>query len=114
MDKNDNSEQKLPGNAKDIVLVENAEYRTHYSNKYKNKKKYVPNNPKYVIAFMPGTIVDVFVKSGSKVKKGDSMLVLEAMKMKNLIFAEMSGTVKKVHVKVGDRIPKQQLLVEMK
>ncbi|WP_331496624.1 biotin/lipoyl-containing protein, partial [Romboutsia sedimentorum] len=50
---------------------------------------------------MPGTINDVCVKAGDSVKKGDVLLILEAMKMENEIMASCDGTVSKVSVSKG-------------
>jgi len=52
------------------------------------------------------------VKDGEKVQKDQPLLILEAMKMENTIFAPFTGVVKKVFIKEGDRTPKGQLLLE--
>jgi len=54
-----------------------------------------------VTAPMPGTILKVNVKNGQKVKKGDILLVLEAMKMENEIMASTDGTISSVNVQTG-------------
>jgi len=72
------------------------------------------DDAKKLIALIPGTIIDLFVKNGSKVSKDDKLLLLEAMKMKNEILAPMDGVIKKVHVKKGQKVPKQTILIEMK
>lgn len=113
-DKKEKIEERLAENAKEKLEIENTVYKTHFTKKYANKKNYEPKDPKKITAFMPGTILDLEVKAGTKVKKGDFLLILEAMKMKNRIIAEKDGAIKKVHVKVGDRVPKGTLLVEMK
>lgn len=53
---------------------------------------------------LPGTILSVEVKVGDTVKEGDTLLVLEAMKMQNNIEAEQGGTVKEILVKQGDTV----------
>lgn len=53
---------------------------------------------------LPGTITSVEVKVGDKVNAGDTVIVLEAMKMQNNIEAEQSGTVKEILVKQGDAV----------
>ncbi|HEY76568.1 MAG TPA: biotin/lipoyl-binding protein [Thermoflexia bacterium] len=66
-----------------------------------------------VLAIMPGKIVRVMVEPGQKVEEGDPVCVLEAMKMENELHARKSGTVKAVHVKPGDDVEKDQVLVEI-
>ncbi len=65
------------------------------------------------IAPMPGLILDVMVKEGQEVKEGDALVILEAMKMENVMSASKDGLIKKVHVKKGDAVDKKQLLIEM-
>ena len=66
-----------------------------------------------VLAIMPGKIVRVMVKPGQRVQEGDPVCVLEAMKMENELHARQSGTVRAVHVKPGDDVEKDQVLVEI-
>jgi len=65
-----------------------------------------------VKAPMPGLIIDLKVKVGDAVKPGDSLLILEAMKMENILKATGEGIVKTVKVKKGDSVEKGQVLVE--
>ncbi len=64
-------------------------------------------------AFIPGSIIDIFVSEGDTVKPGDVLLLLEAMKMHNEICPRISGIISKIHVSKGDTVKKDQLLVEM-
>ncbi|MFM8945471.1 MAG: biotin/lipoyl-containing protein, partial [Actinomycetota bacterium] len=64
-----------------------------------------------VSAPMQGTIVKVLVEVGASVEAGQSVVVLEAMKMENQIQAEKSGTVKEVRVKAGDTVGGGDILV---
>ena len=63
-----------------------------------------------VNAPMPGTILDVRVQNGAKVKKGDVLVILEAMKMENEIQAPCDGTVTSVCVRKGDSVETQALI----
>ncbi len=63
-----------------------------------------------VKAPMPGTILDVKVQNGQAVKKGDVLVVLEAMKMENEIMAPCDGTVTSVNVRKGDSVETQALI----
>lgn len=62
---------------------------------------------------MPGKILDVMVKTGDAVKAGDTLLILEAMKMQNAILASTKGIIKRVLVKEGDTTSKSDLLIEL-
>jgi biotin carboxyl carrier protein len=66
-----------------------------------------------VRAYLPGVIREVRVVAGREVCRGDSLLVLEAMKMQNDLRASCGGVVKKVHVAVGETVTKDQILVEI-
>ena len=62
---------------------------------------------------MPGRILEVLVKTGDSVKVGDTLVILEAMKMQNAILASTKGIIKKVLVKDGDTTSKSDLLIEL-
>lgn len=66
-----------------------------------------------VLAIMPGKIVRVMVEPGQQVEEGEPVCVLEAMKMENELHARQGGVVCAVHVKPGDDVEKDQVLVEM-
>ena len=61
---------------------------------------------------MPGKVLDVMVQPGQTVAKGEGLLILEAMKMENMLKAEQEGTVKSVNVSVGDAVEKNNVLIE--
>jgi pyruvate carboxylase len=69
-------------------------------------------NAAHVPAPMPGMIVTISVKSGQAVRAGDPLLSIEAMKMETQIRAERDGTVRTVHVRVGETVAARDLLVE--
>lgn len=60
---------------------------------------------------MPGLVVDIFVNNGQEIKKGDALLVLEAMKMENILKSNADGTIKKVEVKKGSTVEKNEVLI---
>jgi biotin carboxyl carrier protein len=93
---------------------EEISYRTTLTKKFANRTPYTPPDSRRVVAFIPGTILKVLVKEGEKVKKGDTLVVLQAMKMDNHLLASRNGTVKKIYVKQGEVVPKQFLLLELK
>ena len=65
-----------------------------------------------VLAPMPGLVIDISVSIGDQVQKDDALLVLEAMKMENVLKSKGSGIVKSIHVKKQDKVDKAQLLIE--
>jgi len=71
-----------------------------------------PGGPRPVRAPMPGLVVQVEVEVGQVVGPGDGLLVVEAMKMENELRAEAPATVKEIHVRAGDPVEKDQVLVE--
>lgn len=64
-----------------------------------------------VKAPMPGLVLSVLVAEGDEVKKGDSLLVLEAMKMENMIKSPTDGIINKIEVKQGNTVEKNELLI---
>ena len=66
-----------------------------------------------ILAPMPGLILDIMVSAGDPIYKGDSLLILEAMKMENVIKAEADGIVKSVCLAKGDSVEKNQLIIEI-
>lgn len=60
---------------------------------------------------MPGLVLDVRVSEGEAIRKGDPVIVLEAMKMENIIKSPTDGTIKKISVKKGTAVEKNQVLV---
>lgn len=68
---------------------------------------------KNVKAPMPGKVLEVLAKEGDKLAKGDNMLILEAMKMENVIKAEVDCVVLKVHITKLENVEKNQVLIEL-
>ena len=66
-----------------------------------------------VMCPMPGNILQIMVKEGDRVEKGDDLLVLEAMKMENDIASEVSGTVHRIFVHQGDIVMEGAPMVEI-
>jgi len=67
---------------------------------------------KQVLCPMPGLVVSIAVKAGQEVKAGDTVAVVEAMKMENVLRAEIDGTVKKVNAKQGDSLAVDAVILE--
>ncbi|MCL2702274.1 MAG: biotin/lipoyl-binding protein [Defluviitaleaceae bacterium] len=73
----------------------------------------VPEGASAVKAPMPGTIMSVKVNAGDTVKRGDDLLILEAMKMENEIKADRDGTVAAVHVTQGASVNTGDTLISI-
>jgi biotin carboxyl carrier protein len=63
---------------------------------------------------MPGKIIDVLVREGSTVRRGEPVVILEAMKMQNEIQSPVNGRVIKVSVKANANVMKDDVMVEIK
>ena len=96
-----------------IIIVHSAKYQTTYTKKYENRKVWVEPNFNHINSYIPGTIIDILVKNGQKVAAGESILILEAMKMYNDIKMPFKGKIVKVFVEIGQKIPKNFLMIEI-
>lgn len=72
-----------------------------------------PSNPNQIGATMPGTVLKVVVNKGSTVKRGEHLLITEAMKMETTVQAPKDGIVKEIYAKAGDAISTGDLLIEL-
>jgi biotin carboxyl carrier protein len=107
----DNNNQNS-NNGFNILVVDDTKYETKFTKKYTLRKPYEAPDPKKMTAFIPGTIPHIYASQGQTVRKGDKLLVLEAMKMKNNVLSPLDGTIKKIYVKQGQRVAKNELLIE--
>lgn len=94
-------------------MLNGVEYKTQLTQKWINRKKWEEPNPYLLNSHIPGTIMQIEVKEGQAVEEGELLLVLQAMKMNNKLTAPFSGIIKKICVNVGDKIPKDALMIEM-
>ena len=70
----------------------------------KKEKKVEVVEGEAVKAMLPGVVTKIIVKEGESVKKGDTIMILEAMKMENEVKSPKDGVVKQIVVKEGDRV----------
>lgn len=77
------------------------------------KPKADPSNLNHIAATMPGTVLKVAVSLGSKVRRGEHLLITEAMKMETTVQAPRDGVVKEILVKEGESISTGDLLIEL-
>lgn len=93
--------------------IDGLAYKTHLSAAFINRPKWKKPDPGAVSTYIPGTILEIYVQEGQEVKAGDLLCILEAMKMHNKILAPISGVVKKIHVTLGNKLPKNTLMFEI-
>jgi propionyl-CoA carboxylase alpha chain len=74
--------------------------------------KQAADTGKQVLCPMPGLVVSIAVKEGQEVKAGETVAVVEAMKMENVLRAEIDGTVKKINAKPGDSLAVDAVILE--
>lgn len=96
------------------LIVQGAVYKTTYSKKFENRTVWETPNVNLLYSFIPGTIIDIFVKPKDKLKEGDVILLLEAMKMQNQVRMPFDGEIVKIYVNKDEVIPKRHLMVEIK
>ena len=79
----------------------------------KNETRTKPNHDGCITTAMPGKIIDIKVNVGDNVSAGDSIIIIEAMKMENEIQASKSGTVIAINIKKGDEVSPNETLLEI-
>ena len=101
------------------VAVNGNKYRVKIEDEYdlliKKMGLTVVNSTKIdnIKAPMPGLIIDVLVEPGQEIEKGTPLLILEAMKMENVLKADGEGIVKSIEITKGQAVDKGQILIEM-
>jgi biotin carboxyl carrier protein len=93
--------------------VDGAVYRTRLTPRWRARRPFEPSDPREVRARIPGTIREVHVAPGRRVERGEALLVLEAMKMRNSVTAPLAGTVEEVRVEPGMLVAKNELLLRL-
>ena len=96
---------ELNGQPREVSIVDRALTSSVDSHRMAD-----PSNEDHVAAAMPGMVVNVAIGVGEKVEKGQSVMVLEAMKMESTIYAQKSGKIKEILVKPGSEIETGELL----
>lgn len=91
------------------VIIKDESIKSSVAQRIKGDK----GNPNHINATMPGTVIKLLVKPGEQVRKGDHLVITEAMKMETTVQAPFSGIVKDIYVKNGDAIQTGDLLIEL-
>jgi biotin carboxyl carrier protein len=93
--------------------IDTSLYKTRISSKFENRKPYQPADPGIILSFIPGTVLEIMITEGQIVKKGDDLMILDAMKMQNRLKCKIDGQVKSIKVKKGDKVSKGTVLLEL-
>jgi biotin carboxyl carrier protein len=96
-----------------ILNINACLYKTRLSKKFTDRKLYKAPDPHAVLSFIPGTVLDILVKPGQNVNKGDDLMILDAMKMQNQLKCTVDGKVRKILVNKGDKVSKGMVLLEL-
>jgi biotin carboxyl carrier protein len=96
-----------------FLNIDTSLYQTRISDKFQNRKPYQPADPRVILSFIPGTVLDILVQPGQDVLKGENLMILDAMKMQNKLKCTMNGKVKSIAVKKGDKVSKGTVLLEL-
>lgn len=107
---NENGERKKRSKS---LVINGTKYLTRYNKKFENRVRWMNPDRNKIFSVIPGTVIKVFVNQGDTVSEGDSMIILEAMKMRNKVLFPREGTISKVRVREGEKIPKGHLIIEM-
>jgi pyruvate carboxylase len=92
--------------------LDDTDYQTRLSRKFERRRHWIAPDPRIVGAEIPGVIAAVTAQPGQSVQRGDPLLILEAMKMKNRILAPRDGKIRSVRVTVGQMVTKGEPMVE--
>ena len=109
-----NNDKKVEPKQADLqsLIIEGTGYMTNFNKKYPPKKLWTRPDEKQILAFIPGTIQNIMVKPGQSVTEGESLIILEAMKMRNHVKSPLNGVIKNVFVKEGEMVSKNFLIIE--
>ncbi|MDY0098462.1 MAG: acetyl-CoA carboxylase biotin carboxyl carrier protein subunit [Bacteroidales bacterium] len=94
-----------------ILNINDSLYVTRLSGKFLKRKLYSPPDPKTVISSIPGTVLDILVKKGQVIGKGDDLMILDSMKMQNRLKSTAEGKIKRIPVSKGDKVSKGTVLL---
>lgn len=109
----------LPNEKKVSLIINNKRLDLQFEDRYDQLLKQLgfentsQLKANHIKAPMPGLVLKVLLKEGDVINAGDNAVVLEAMKMENVLKATGNGKVKAIKVKAGDKVEKNQVMIEM-
>ncbi|MFI3314197.1 MAG: acetyl-CoA carboxylase biotin carboxyl carrier protein subunit [Rikenellaceae bacterium] len=96
-----------------IISTQHGDFKTNkLTATHLKRKKWTPADPKIVLSFIPGHVVEFKVAPGDEVKEGDIILIYKAMKMNNQVKSSVNGKVKCYRVEPNVSIPKGTPILE--
>lgn len=96
-----------------VLNIDTSLYKTRLSRKFEKRIPYRAPDSRRIVSFIPGTVLDILVTPGQSIRKGDDLMVLDAMKMQNQLKSKTDGIVKTIPVKKGEKVSKGTILLEL-
>ena len=96
-----------------VFVVNSARYLTLTTTKFDKRKKWQKSDPKEIRSIIPGSVIEIFASPGQKIKEGEVILTLDAMKMYTKVEMPFNGVIKSINVAKGDRIPKNTVMITL-
>jgi len=103
---------EVNGNQREITILD-KQYQKTYDVEIGSTLMADPDNKKDIGASIPGTVAKVLVKAGDNVKAGQSLIIIEAMKMETQIAAPVGGKVANINVQEGQQVKNGELLMQL-
>ncbi|MFD2161890.1 acetyl-CoA carboxylase biotin carboxyl carrier protein subunit [Paradesertivirga mongoliensis] len=100
-----------------VLKINSKEYKVELKDQYDELlhqlglDKKLSSHIKDLKAPMPGLVLKLLTNEGDQVSKGDTLIILEAMKMENIIKSPVDGVIKAIKIKTGDKLEKDQVMV---
>ncbi len=93
--------------------IDGTDYLTRLTRKVRERQPWQPADTSRVITQIPGVVTRILVRPGQRLRRGDGVVVLEAMKMRNEVESPWEGTVEAVLVQEGQTVPRGGVLVKL-
>ncbi len=107
----------FPGAPEDTKLVtfhhDGTDFLSRTTRNFRERKPWKPVDKTKVLTLIPGLILKILVKPGQRVRRGEGVVILEAMKMANEVQSPWEGTVKAVLVEEGQVVVKNAVMLEL-
>lgn len=95
------------------LTVADVAYRTRLTKKYVNRRPWEYPDMKKIVSYIPGTVIEFYANEGDTVKEGEPIMLFEAMKMQTKVYMPYDGVIAKICVALGERYPKEHVLIEI-